>query len=110
MDVKQFEKIVEARCKTIKNVLASKGEEYGSDRDALHNIKQAAKISSKEETPEQALLGMWRKHLSSLLDIIDETAQGVYPIKAVRNEKIGDSINYLILLEALLIEGGGEAE
>jgi len=45
---------------------------------------------------------MWTKHLVSVIDMIfDFPAE---PEESVINEKIGDSINYLILLEALLKE------
>jgi len=98
MNTETFNTVVERRCELIKSVLVSKAEEYSSDTDRLHNFKRAAELSSKPITWEQALLGMLRKHLVSVIDMID--AGGVPP-KAMRDEKVGDSINYHILLEAL---------
>ena len=104
MKTDQFNEIVTARVQSIQTVLMNKAKEYSSDTDRLHNFKVAAGLASRPETPEQALWGMMRKHLVSVIDIIDQTAVGKAPSDHMRNEKIGDSINYLILLEALLIE------
>jgi hypothetical protein len=104
MKTEQFNEIVSNRIESIQDVLMAKAKEYSSDTDRLHNFKVAAALASRPETPEQALWGMMRKHLVSVIDIIDQTAIGNAPSDHMRNEKIGDSINYLILLEALLIE------
>ena len=104
MNQKQFDKIVLARVEGIKNVLVEKAKEYSSKEDRLHNFKVAARLESSNQTPEQALWGMAKKHLVSIIDIISKTPSGEFPSDELRDEKIGDSINYLILLEALLIE------
>ena len=44
------------------------------------------------------------KHDVSVDDIIDGLAQGIVPPKEMVAEKIGDSINYLLLLEGLIEE------
>jgi len=98
MNNEQFNQVVENRIDQIRKVLVNKAAEYASDTDRLHNFKVAARIDVVPVTPEQALLGMWRKHLVSILDMI---ASKTTPSAALRDEKIGDSINYLILLEAL---------
>jgi len=52
-------------------------------------------------TPEKALLGMFMKHFVSVLDLIE------CPEKATNyliDEKLGDMINYCILLEACFRE------
>lgn len=100
----EFNKVLAARIEKMQAVLESKGKEYGAGGDRLHNFKVATKLESKPQTPEQALWGMLKKHLVSVLDIVDETGMGNYPSEKTRNEKIGDAINYLILLEALLVE------
>jgi len=104
MNAMNFDAVVERRCDLIKSVLVNKAKEYASDVDRLHNFKVAAKLGRDETSPEQALWGMLRKHIVSVIDIIEDTAKGKYPPAAMRDEKIGDCINYLILLEALLIE------
>lgn len=93
-----FDQIVDSRVRKIVSTLASKGEEYASE-DRLYNFKCAASITNT--SPEQALLGMLSKHLVSVLDLISGKLENT---GAMVNEKIGDSINYLILLEALLTE------
>ena len=102
MKTEQFNEIVEARCEKIKKVLVKKAAEYSSDTDRLHNFKVASRIN--DETPEKALWGMMAKHLVSILDIVAATRGGRRPSAELRDEKVGDAINYLILLEALLIE------
>jgi len=99
-----FDRVLEMRIASMREVLAGKAEEYGLGGDRLHNFKVAAKMSSSNETPEQALWGMLRKHLVSIIDIVDATSWGECPSQWLRNEKIGDANNYLVLLEALLIE------
>jgi hypothetical protein len=55
-------------------------------------------------TPEKALWGLAMKHLVSIVDIVDGLEAGRVPAVALSDEKLGDMINYLILLEALLAE------
>jgi hypothetical protein len=101
MNNEQFEKILEKRINSIKSVLSSKAMEYASEADRLHNFKVAARMNNC--TSEQALWGMMTKHLVSVQDIVFNKEK---PRHEIINEKIGDSINYLILLEALLKDNG----
>lgn len=55
-------------------------------------------------TAVKALGGMMAKHTVSVYDLIDDYDTGVSISKAMWREKIGDSINYLLLLTALLEE------
>lgn len=108
MDTPTFDRIVEARVMKISEVLASKAKEYAKE-DRLHNFKAAARRMNC--TPERALLGMMEKHAVSIMDIVDDLDQGITPTVSLLQEKIGDHINYLILLEALLLERvSGEKE
>ena len=102
MNVENFDKVVENRLKDIKRILGSKGKEYSSDTDRLYNFKRAAKMNNT--TPEKALWGMATKHLVSVVDIIHDIDDGKAVSIDMIEEKIGDMINYLILLEALLKE------
>ena len=104
MKTEIFNQIVEARVEKIKATLIRKAAEYASEVDRLHNFKVAARMEEPQDSPESALWGMMRKHLVSVLDIVAATRGGRYPTAAMRDEKINDSICYLILLEALLIE------
>lgn len=101
MKPERFDEIVENRLKHCKDVLSWKNEEYSSDTDRLHNFKVAAAMD--ETTPENALWGMYLKHLVSVRDIVKNIESGV-PSHVTVAEKIGDSINYMLLLEALLAE------
>lgn len=91
-----FDMILERRQAAARKVLASKGEEYSTDRDRLHNFKRAAIITGT--TVPKAWLGMWLKHLVSLLDMIESEET---PSQDWVDEKIGDLINYLHLLEGI---------
>ena len=103
MNVIKFNEMLEERIKSEREVLASKNKEYASDIDKLHNFKRAGAMENC--TPEKALVGMWAKHIISLLDIVDKIdADGDGLTKEMLEEKIGDAVNYLILLEALIKE------
>ena len=101
MKSERFDSIVADRCDSIKSILASKAKEYAKG-DRLHNFKVASAISNC--TPERALKGMMMKHLVSVFDIIDDLDKNIVPTSELVDEKIGDLINYSILLEALLKE------
>lgn len=102
MKTERFNKLVEERIEKIRNTLASKGKEYSTDDNKLHNFDNAARKSGR--TREQALDGMLLKHLVSIDDIIEKTSKDIFPSIEVINEKLGDIINYYILLEACLVD------
>lgn len=113
MNQKEFEQILERRIGRIRITLESKNKEYASDSDKLHNFKRAGKMENC--TPEKALVGMMAKHIVSLLDIVDyindyeegaleEICLGKGLTVGMLEEKIGDTVNYLILLEAMIKE------
>ena len=87
------------RCKTI---LQAKSVEYGDQNDILHNIKTAAAF--ERSTPEKAALNRMSKQLVSIVDMIHALDAGQCARNAVWDEKISDTINYLIILEALIHE------
>jgi len=102
MNTEEFDSIVTNRCTAISEILASKAKEYAT-ADRLHNFKEAGRIQGL--VPEKALKGMTIKHTICINDMIDECQAGTFDrtIPYIQ-EKLGDEINYLILLEALLIE------
>ena len=110
MNNEQFQQILERRICLIRSVLSNKAKEYSSDQDRLHNFKVASQLESTPETPEKSLWGMMKKHTVSIIDIIDGTMRGEYPTPDMRDEKLGDAINYLLLLEALLAEHDDDME
>lgn len=99
MTPEKFEIILQNRLKSIQEVLGSKSKEYAQEGDRLFNFKLAAQINGI--TPEKALWGMATKHLVSVMDLVNGRLEAApYMI----NEKIGDLVNYLLLLEAILLE------
>ena len=80
------------------STLCGKAKEYATDTDRLHNFKTAAAL--QDVSTIQALAGMMAKHTVSVYDMCKG---GKYPIELWR-EKIGDHINYLLLLWAMVQE------
>lgn len=100
MTTEVFDKIVDDRLRLTKNILSLKAGEYATSQDRLWNFRRAARLNNN--TPEQALLGMLTKHIISIYDMVDNVE--VNRCKDVWQEKIGDAVTYLILLEALILE------
>lgn len=98
----EFDKVLNQRIEKIKKVLASKAKEYAKG-DRMHNFKRSAGFMRK--TPETACWAFLMKHLTSIADLVDDIEAGKFENLAyLSNEKIGDAINYLVLLEALISE------
>jgi hypothetical protein len=98
MNEKEFDAILENRINAIRDTLSRKAKEY-SHGDRLYNFKRAAEILVT--TPEKALAGMLAKHLVSVLDLIEGKLSATTDLV---DEKIGDTINYLIILESMMKE------
>lgn len=104
MTTEEFNLLVHNRTEKIRAVLATKAAEYARG-DRLSNFKRAATIL--RVTPEQAWVGMFAKHLVSILDMVDDVQDRVGSDTnnlPLWDEKITDAINYLVLLEALVSE------
>lgn len=102
MDTVRFQKILDEILCKISSTLGAKAGEYAKDGDRLHNFNRAMQMRGKG-TREDALVGMMLKHWVSVLDIVDMVGKKNFSIAHV-DEKIIDSINYLILLRAMLEE------
>lgn len=103
MNQNYFNAVLSKRLKLIEKTLTIKGAEYARDGDCLSNFKRAAGI--ERIIPEKAWLGMFSKHLVSILDLIDDLDKGLPSASpAMWEEKIGDAMVYLVCLEALIIE------
>ena len=100
MDSKTFENLMEQQFDLCREVLCSKAKEYAT-QDRLHNFHVAAGLRCC--TPEQALAGMMVKHTVSVYDMCEATKNEGFPIE-LWQEKITDSINYLLLLNAMVRE------
>lgn len=103
MNNETFNAILDNTLAQTKKVLAGKAEEYTTDVDRLHNFKVAAELQGT--TMRQALGGMMAKHTVSVYDLINAEALASPEMWA---EKLGDHLNYLILLAAVVEEERGE--
>lgn len=116
MNMKDFEEVVKAQMLLCEATLTKKGKEYATNAyveeddgqlafdidamtDRLHAFKKAAALM--DTTPKAALLGMLSKHLVSVSDMCLDNRQ--HSIDKW-NEKITDSICYLVLLRAIVEE------
>lgn len=98
LKTERFNQIVNTQLNTCKSIMQSKAKEYATE-DRLHNFRVAAvlqRVSAKD-----ALAGMMAKHTVSVYDMCgsEETFS-----QELWDEKITDSINYLLLLRALIQE------
>ena len=95
-----FVKVVEDQIQYCKELLGCKGDEYDtSGNDRLHAFKSAAVL--QHESQKQALAGMMAKHSVSIYDMIAREEN--FP-RDKWIEKITDSINYLLILRAIIEE------
>lgn len=98
MTKEEFDTRVEKRIDLIRQSLLSKHDEYATDDNVFKNFDEAAGGLSLHSTSEEVLWSYMSKHLVSLRTIVSKG--GDQP--QVVSEKIGDIINYLILLESML--------
>ena len=98
MNTATFNSVVNAQINRCLSTMTGKAKEYAT-ADRLHNFKVAGKLQGVSAIT--ALAGMMAKHTVSVYDMCcsDET----FPVEQW-NEKIGDHLNYLFLLRALVEE------
>ena len=99
MTPETFTQVLDSRINKIMDVLDAKAKEYAPGTDRLHNFKRAAAINSS--TPINQAWNFATKHLVSILDMKEDPTK--YSL-AQWDEKMGDMINYLILMEACVHE------
>ncbi len=99
MQTEEFNDIIGERISKSLAVLVKKAGEYAQNDDRLHNFRAAQGLTGK--SMRQTLGGMMLKHTVSIYDMINSDQD--YP-NAVWDEKLGDHINYLLLLEAVVAE------
>lgn len=103
MTPEDFNIVFEEQVERSRKMLVSKASEYATD-DRLHNFKVGAKLTGGTYT--SALSGLLAKHIVSIFDMCDRDAQ--FNSTDIWDEKITDSINYLILLKAIIAERDNE--
>ena len=101
MNETEFNKILQERLDKTRETLKSKGSEYAHG-DRLSNFKVGAVLMGK--TPEGVLSGLIVKHIVALYDFVNELERGSVRSYDYWDEKIGDIIAYMILLDALIQE------
>ena len=100
MTQEKFVEIVNEQIDYCKSLLGCKGEEYDTfNDDRLHAFKTAAMI--QHENQKQALAGMMAKHTVSIYDMCSQQTEFT---EEKWIEKISDSINYLLILRAIIEE------
>lgn len=100
MKTEELSKIVERRITDLRETLSVKGAEYAKFGDRLSNFKIAGNLLG--QSPSQALLGMVVKHIVALVDFTNCKFEGVSD--AQFDEKVGDIIAYMCLLDGLYTE------
>lgn len=102
MKTEEFEDIVlKNRLFLTEKTLGQKADEYARG-DRLSNFKKAAALMGC--SPEKALFSFVCKHIVALSDFVNDLETGTNQSPERWTEKTGDIINYMILLEALIIE------
>lgn len=108
MTQEKFNVFVKNFVKQTTSVLYAKGKSYALNKyDRLEHFKRAADYL--DTTPKEACLAQLTKHLISICDMVctrkhhsDKETVEFSPEQW--DEKIGDAINYLVLLRALVID------
>lgn len=96
MTPSDFDKLLSERYQEINSVLGNKAKEYSTDNDRLHNFKKLAQFM--DITPEQSCMSLLMKNFIALRDVVAYDKDITFDYW---KEKIGDTINYLILLDAI---------
>jgi hypothetical protein len=99
----QFFKIIEERIDKCRAVLFMKNAQYAAGKpETLHNFYRAAATLGQQ--PVTALRGMLVKHVVSVNDIIDDIEAGKVVKSSLIDEKLGDVINYYLILSVLFMK------
>lgn len=100
MNQADFSVMLSESFERITSILDAKSAEYSKDKDKLHNFIKASHLTG--ETVNQAIAGMLVKHVVSIFDMIED--EGEYSLDRW-DEKLFDTLNYLLLLRASVIDG-----
>lgn len=99
----EFDHVIRRRIGMIQAILMAKEKEYASSNDRLSNFKDGAALMDSDQ-----VFACWAylcKHLASVRKMVIEfTSEGIVPDALMVDEKVGDLINYLILLEGIFKE------
>jgi len=100
--IKNFKELLEERFNKTRKVYSKKMNEYANDLDVFLSFKKGVGFSF-QDTPEGVAWEYACKHFESIKTIISKIPDEI-PSDELIDEKIGDAINYLIILEGLIKE------
>ena len=101
MNQKAFITLLEKIFDRTRQVLARKRNEYIHNQDVFSSFKKGTQMSF-HSMPEKVAWEYACKHLESIKSMLDNIDKGQEPDAELINEKFGDAINYLILIEGML--------
>lgn len=96
----RFSHEITNRIEKIKEVLVKKSAEYIRRDDKLYNFNRASAIL--DVSRESYLMNLSMKHIQSAIDMVEDIDNGILHSNEYIEEKIGDIINYMIILEISL--------
>ena len=103
----EFIKSTEEALEHLMETLKQKGKEYSTVDNTFANFENGVGTSMCD-TREGVLWHYMLKHIVSIKDLVQELEIGgefnKHYTEDYVNEKIGDNINYLLLLRAMLLE------
>ena len=104
MTYDKFMELLEERFNKTRETYSTKMIEYANVNDVFESFKKGVGFSF-HDTPEGVAWEYACKHFESIKTIISKCPVEV-PTDELLEEKIGDAINYLIILEGLIKERG----
>lgn len=102
MPIELYNEIINDQIDKCKSMICSKRAEYATDQTPTDNFNRAAMLLKQK--PTTGLAGVMAKHTISIYDMLYDHERGAEFSKEKWDEKITDSINYLLLLQVLLEE------
>ena len=104
MTYDKFMELLEERFNKTRETYSTKMIEYANVNDVFESFKKGVGFSF-HDTPEGVAWEYACKHFESIKTIISKVSDEV-PTDELLDEKIGDAINYLIIIKALVKERG----
>ena len=106
MKIDDFFELLEKRFSKTRETYSRKMNEYATDTDVFQSFRNGVGFSF-HDTPEGVAWEYTCKHFESIKTIISKLPDEI-PTDELLEEKIGDAINYLIILEGLIKERGDQ--
>lgn len=102
MTKEKFDELVDYMIEKSGKTLKEKNAKYAPENDALHNFHYGAQMDNS--TTAQTIWHYWKKHMVALMDKINRDD---WKDLADAEEKIQDSINYLLFIWCAANEANG---